>query len=148
MSNQEIASAMRSHHDLMVQQLQDLVQKIETAGPEWKSARDEVAVYLADEVLPHATAEESTVYRIGSTLEILSKLIESMLFDHTVIQSLTESLRGAHAQTQALTVAVQAAKLFEVHAEKENRFIIAVLEPRKDVDLGEVLGDMRQLLAH
>ena len=147
MSNQEIAQAMRGHHAIMAQQLQDLAGKIESADPAWESARDEVAAYLTGEVLPHAAAEESTIYRVGTRLESLSKLIESMLFEHTVIQNLTESLRESRTRDQALTFAVQAAKLFDVHAEKENRFIIATLEPREDISLREVLGDMHRLLA-
>ncbi len=148
MSNQEVAQAMRGHHAVMVQQLQDLAHNLETAETAWELARDQVAAYLVDEVLPHAGAEESTIYRVGRELESLSKLIESMLFEHTVIRSLTDSLRGSRVHRQALTLATSAAKLFEVHAEKENRFIIATLEPREDVDLGAVLGDMHQLLAH
>ncbi len=148
MSNQEIAQAMRGHHAIMAQQLQDLAQKLETPESAWQSAREAVAAYLTNEVLPHAAAEESTVYRVGTNLANLTKLIESMLYEHTVIQSLTERLQGSPTQSQALTLAAQAAKLFEVHAEKENRFIIAVLEPREDVDLEAVLGDMHQLLAY
>ena len=148
MSNQEIAQAMRDHHAIMVRQLEDLARKIGTDELAWESARDETVTYLVAEVLPHAAAEESTVYQDGAKLENLSKLIESMQFEHTVIRALTDELRESHTQIQALTVAVQAAKLFEVHAEKENRYIIATLELRNDVDLRVILGDMRKLLIH
>jgi hypothetical protein len=48
---------------------------------------------------------------------------------------------------EALVLGTEAARLFDVHAEKENRFIIAVLEPRNDIDLASVLGDMHHLLS-
>ncbi len=147
MSNQEVAQAMYGHHAIMVNQLQDLTHKVETAEIGWESARDQVVAYLVEEVLPHAVAEESTIYRVGTEFESLKKLIESMLFEHTVIRRLTDSLRASVLRSQALSLAASAAKLFEVHAEKENRFIIATLEPREDVNLGAVLGDMHQLLA-
>lgn len=148
MSNQDIAMAMRDHHAFMAQQLQNRVQSIETASTTWESARDAVVAYLVDEVLPHAAAEESTVYRVGAKLESLRQLIESMLFEHVVIQGLTEDLRESSQQSRAITLGAQVAKLFEVHAEKENRFIIAVLEPMAEINLEEVLGDMHELLAH
>lgn len=148
MSNQEVAQAMRRHHAIMVQHLEDLVGYLEKADTAWQTTRDRVAGYLVSNVLPHAAAEESTIYRVGTALESLTKLIESMLFEHAVIRDLAKSLEGSRTQGQALTLAASAAKLFEVHAEKENRFIIATLEPRADVDLEAVLGDMHQLLGH
>ncbi len=148
MTNQETARAMKSHHAQMAKELNDLVLAISTSEASWESARNAVASYLREQVLPHAAAEESTVYRVGAKEESLKALIDSMLFEHTIIKGVAERIASSNGRDESLVLAAEAAKLFEVHAEKENRFIIDFLEPRNDVDLGAVLGDMHQLLAH
>jgi hemerythrin-like domain-containing protein len=147
MSNQEIAEAMRNHHALMAQQLHTLAGHVVTQKEEWGTARNEVGMYLTDDILPHAAAEELTIYRVAAQVDSMKGLIDSMLFEHGVIREIREKLMAASMWEEAVTFSTEAAKLFEIHAEKENRFIIAVLEPRSDVDLASVLGDMHHLLS-
>ena len=147
MSNLETAHAMYDHHASMTRQLNALVGKLDPFSPTWVLARDEVSEYVCQELIPHAEAEETTVYHVAASLESLSKLIESMRYEHTEIQRLTRSLQVARTPDEGLMLAGQIAILFEVHAEKENRFVIDVLALQPDVDLPAVLGDMHQMLA-
>ncbi len=147
MSNQAVAQKMREHHALMARQLHILADNVLTQKEQWETARNEVGAYLTDDILPHAAAEEATIYRVGSETESLKGLIESMLFEHGIIRETRDRLLAAPKWEEALVLGTEAARLFDVHAEKENRFIIAVLEPRNDIDLASVLGDMHHLLS-
>ena len=147
MSNKEIAEAMRNHHALMARHLHMLADNVMSQKDRWDTARNEVSAYLADDILPHAAAEETTIYQVANEFESMKGLIDSMLFEHGIIRETREKLMAATEWEEALSFSTEAAKLFEVHAEKENRFIIAVLEPRAGVDLAAALGDMHHLLA-
>ncbi len=147
MTNQEVGQAMRQHHALMARQLHALVDNVVTQKEQWETARNEVSAYLADDILPHAAAEEATVYQVAAQVESMKGLVDSMLFEHGIIRETREKLLTAPKWEQALTLSAEAARLFAVHAEKENRFIIAVLERRSDVNLASVLGDMHHLLS-
>jgi hemerythrin-like domain-containing protein len=147
MSNQEVAQRMREHHALMARQLHILADNVVTQKDRWEIDRNEVGAYLTDDILPHAAAEEATIYRVGTQMESLKGLIDSMLFEHGVIRETRDRLLAAPKWEEALVLSTEAARLFDIHAEKENRFIIAVLEPRNDVDLASVLGDMHHLLS-
>ena len=146
MSSQETATAMRAHHAAMAEEFQARTQALAAAQADWTSARDRVVEYLIDDVLPHAQAEESTIYRTALTEVTLSTLVQSMIWEHIVIGELAQALKDSHKRDDALMIAGQAAKLFWVHAEKENRYIIAALEPRADIDLDSILSAMRESL--
>ncbi len=147
MSNQETADAMVSHHHEMAQTLQERVQELGSNTNTWSSARDHIVDYLLEDVLPHAKAEESTIYEVALQYEPLVALVQSMIWEHTVICDLAHALKEATHRDGALMAAAQAERLFEVHAEKENRFIIADLTPRPGVNLDAILGAMCTALA-
>ncbi len=146
MANRETASAMRSHHATMAEEFRTRMLALVAPQNDWVHARDHVVEYLTTEVLPHAQAEEATIYAVARTEASLSTLVQSMIWEHRVIGELTETLKVSETRDDALIVSAQAAKLFGVHAEKENRFIIAPLEPRADIDLDSVLSAMRTAL--
>ena len=146
MSNPETAGAMRAHHAEMAAELNARTSAL-ASDTDWTAARKNVVSYLLDDVLPHAQAEESTIYKIAMQYDSLSSLVQSMIWEHTIIRDLSHALANSANRDEALVIAGQAAQLFWVHAEKENRFIIAMLESRADVDLDGLLGAMRDSLA-
>ena len=147
MPNDVVASAMRAHHASMSREVNRLTEAVWSAPADWGSARDQLVHYLTTEVLPHARAEEVTVYTAGRQFKTLVGLVWSMVYEHEVIGTLTDQLAQATEWRGAADLASKLAQLFLVHAEKEDRFIIAELEPSGDVDLGAVLGDMHKALA-
>ena len=148
MSNGEVAEAMMNHHAQMIGELKQVVSAVTSNLVAWDEGRDKVVDYLRAEILPHAATEESTVYRMGAQYERLTALIDSMVFEHAIIRSVMEALQLSSTREECIVLAAQASKLFSVHAEKENRFIIADLASRAEVDLRTMLGNMRHSLAH
>lgn len=146
MSNQDIADVMMDHHAQMIGELKELANGITKNPASWDDARDAMVAYLHSDILPHAVAEESTIYQTAVQFERLEALIASMLFEHTVIHDLIAALKAVTTQESACTAAAQIVTMFSVHAEKENRFIITGLAGLSEVDLAAVLGEMRQYL--
>lgn len=147
MANDVMANTMRAHHASMSREVNRLADALWNAPGDWQSARDQLVHHLTTEVIPHARAEEETVYAAGRQCKTLVGLVRSMVYEHEVIGSLRDRLAQATEWRGAADVASKVAQLFLVHAEKEDRFVIAALEPSSDVDLGAVLGDMHKALA-
>ncbi|NMP23977.1 hemerythrin domain-containing protein [Sulfobacillus harzensis] len=107
MSNRETALAMIAHHAEMAEELNDRAQAM---GPEgdWIPRRDHIVRYLLDNVLPHAQAEESTIYEAAVQQVVLSALVQSMLWEHTVIRDMAHELSKCADRSEARMLAAQA----------------------------------------
>lgn len=138
---------MRAHHAAMVAQVRARVQALaEAAVPAWPAARDALAAHVRGEVLPHAQAEESTVYRTAREHRQLGGLIDAMVLEHAAIARLLEALARAASAGEALAIAGGIEHVFATHAGIENEVILAVLEADAQVDLAQILGSMHAAL--
>ena len=78
MTNTEAFEAMLTHHRTLVEHVGIRVAALTravVAGLPYEAAAAELVAYLADEVLPHALAEEQTIYRVAG---ILAQLLVQM----------------------------------------------------------------------
>jgi len=98
-----------------------------SSGPV-RPARNLLRAFLADEVLPHARAEERTLYRAARRDPGASLLVQALISEHRDLASRAATL-GEPAQPAA--IAAQAAAisaLFASHAAKEDSLLLPALE--------------------
>jgi len=109
-----------------------------SSGPV-RPARNLLRAFLADEVLPHARAEERTLYRAARRDPGASLLVQALISEHRDLASRAATL-GEPAQPAA--IAAQAAAisaLFASHAAEEDSLLLPALE-RSGADLAALLA--------
>ena len=100
--------------------------------------------YLADEILPHAEAEERTLYRAAATGDRGSQLVRTLTAEHGELAGLVGRLRSPADGTTAATVAEWIATLFAGHVAKENDLLLPALTD-SGADLAALLADMHHM---
>ncbi|MDT0393984.1 MULTISPECIES: DUF2249 domain-containing protein [Streptomyces] len=144
------AEAVQAHHTQLAGELAGRVTMLVTAAEKDPATADGIrsglVAFCDRDLLPHATAEESTLYPVARELPGARLLIDGMLAEHRRIGALVDALRaaGPAARTAADARALQV--LFEEHVEKENGLILPLLAGAPDVSLAGLLGGMHELL--
>ncbi len=108
--------------------------------------RDDLLRWCRTELLPHAAAEENTVYRAAGDLIEARLLVEALLEEHQVILGLVDDVA---ATTDAVSAAIAAGMLravFDTHLAKENDQILPLLSATSQVSLAGLLGGMHDLI--
>jgi hypothetical protein len=147
--NAAAAQAIARHHAEMIQQLSALTEQLTHVvwhGDAWRDVRGEIQAYADRELLPHAAAEESTLYARGRDDATLTPLIESLLAEHQALWRWRNRLAEALDAAEALLAAGGLRALFTEHAGKEEGWLLPGLVHR-GVDLAIVLSAMRRALA-
>ena len=143
----EALEAMRSHHRALEDGLRTRVEALDRAaaggGPHERAAAALVA-YLADEVLPHAEAEEHTLYRAAGTDGGLAGTVREMTAEHRALATAAGRLAGAAGAASAAEQAGQIAVLFTAHVAKENEILLPALLAEPAADLTALLGEMHR----
>jgi iron-sulfur cluster repair protein YtfE (RIC family) len=109
-------------------------------------ARDELLDYLKAELVPHARAEEETLYRAAAAQPEGRLLIEGMLAEHRAITSLVEELDTATAPVRAAAIAGALAAVFATHLTKENDLVVPLIGDAGQTSLADLLAGMHALL--
>ncbi|MGH3302295.1 MAG: hemerythrin domain-containing protein [Streptosporangiaceae bacterium] len=84
----EAYEAMRAHHRVLGEQLSDRVSAVAAAAAAGRPHEVAVAgliAYLAGEILPHAAAEEATIYPAAAALDGLAGKVSEMTAEHKVL---------------------------------------------------------------
>ena len=146
--NHATAQKIRQHHAAMVKNLAAQVARLaDTVGQDnWQAARDALAAHVRKEILPHAKAEEATIYAEARARSSLSALIDAMTLEHRHIAALTEEIANAPSALAALQAGAGLASLFAAHAQGENDVILPPLEEDPNVQLDRILHDMHHEL--
>jgi iron-sulfur cluster repair protein YtfE (RIC family) len=147
-ANEEAASAIRAHHQELQDDLRTRVAALRDAvrsGADHVAARDAVIEYLDRDLLPHASAEETALYPAGDA-GITAMLVRAMRNEHRDIVGRVGELRIAADPLDAATEASALLALFESHLSKENDLLLPVLVASPDVSLGDLLGEMHELV--
>lgn len=97
--------------------------------------------YLSGEVLPHAKAEERTLYRAASARGHRSELVSELTGEHHALAYLAGRLRADADGAAAATAAEWIATLFAGHVARENDLLLPALA-RSGADLAALLADM------
>ena len=161
-----VIQKIRRHHAAMVSHLERLTGAVAQAAnlAELGQALTSLVGYWHHEIMPHAAAEESTIYAAATPLEAGRVLIQALEHEHQDLRRRAEALEALHAQArtalltgtpaaapaggsnlfvQSTVEAAGAQAVFAVHADKENDYVLPTL-----VDAGrslpEILARMEQ----
>jgi uncharacterized protein (DUF2249 family)/hemerythrin-like domain-containing protein len=145
---QRVLSAIEAHHAEMAQRLSALANSMaKGAAPEAHSqlAKD-FSSYLRSDILPHAQAEETSVYLRAQKVG-LADVVETMLFEHRYLRAKIDEFETLSGSEQA-AVSLVISEVFSIHAQKENLFILPqVLSSVADEEVSEVLSEIQREFA-
>ena len=113
-----------------------------------EKARGRLVGFCTGELLPHAVAEEGSLYPAAARDERARLLVEAMVAEHRVLEALVEEVRTVESPVRAAGAASALQALFAVHLTKENDVILPLVAADPNVSLSEVLGGMHELLGH
>ena len=111
-----------------------------------EAAQHRLVDLCTGELLPHAAAEESTLYPAAASQERARLLVESMLAEHRVLESLVAEVRASENPVRAAAAANALRVLFDVHLAKENDLLLPLIAADPSVSLATILTGMHELL--
>lgn len=148
----ETAAAMTAHNAATLQALQAhveaLVTVVSTRGPRGvtQHAVDRLVDWCRDELVPHAVAEESTLYRPVAESEAGALLVEGMLEEHRTIYRLVDELEQAADPVRAVAKAGALEAIVSGHLAKENDELLPLLVHSPYVALDDALQGLEELV--
>ncbi|MEU1302684.1 DUF2249 domain-containing protein [Streptomyces shenzhenensis] len=146
------AEAVEAHHTQLAGELAGRVAMLIAAADADPTAADGVRAGLVDfcdrDLLPHAAAEEETLYPVAHDLPTARLLIDGMLAEHRRLTALVDALRTTGSAVRAATDSRALQVLFEEHLEKENTLVLPLLAGAPDISLAGLLAGMHDLLGH
>lgn len=154
MTKTQAYEAILQHHALLGERMEERVRAVRQAvdqvplgqdGHHYEPAVAELVAFLGDEILPHASAEEQTIYPTAAAQEGLTEVVDQMIGEHKRLVSLTEALASAASGFAAAGTSDEIAELFVTHVGKENDILLPPLVADSDVDLAGLLSQMHDL---
>ncbi|MFJ1540926.1 DUF2249 domain-containing protein [Micromonospora chalcea] len=150
-ADREAAQAVVRHHAQLAADLDRHVGNLLTAADQGDAAgalrhRDELLRWLRDELLPHAHAEEDSLYAAAGERAEGALLVRGMLDEHQAITGLVAELETGNRPIRLAGTARALAALFAVHLAKENDLVVPLLVDAADVSLAKLLEGMHDLL--
>jgi uncharacterized protein (DUF2249 family)/iron-sulfur cluster repair protein YtfE (RIC family) len=144
----EAAEKVEQHHAEMAGRLDLLTADVVRAARTDRAgaARQELLSWLREELVPHATAEEQTLYPAAAQLAEARLLVEAMLAEHVLIHRLVADLEAAADPVEAAAVARALETVFDSHLAKENDQLIPTLVASPAYSVAEMLTGMHELL--
>ena len=145
------AEAVEEHHAQMAGALALKVEALSVAArargqSDDDQVRADLVAWCRSELVPHALAEETTMYAAAGRTVEARLLVEAMLAEHQFIIGIVEELATATDMVGAAALARALRALFEVHLAKENEQILPLLVASPTVSVADLLGGMRELL--
>jgi uncharacterized protein (DUF2249 family) len=138
------------HHSELARALVRQVESLSAtaAARQWHAA-DKARVQLVEwcrtELVPHALAEEQTLYAEAAKRDDARLLVEAMLAEHQVIIGLVDNLATTTDDTRAAELARALSVLFGSHLAKENGQLLPILLAAPDVSVAQLLAGMHEL---
>jgi len=111
-----------------------------------RTARDRLLRWCREELLPHAEAEERSLYPVAHGLDSARLLIDGMLAEHSAITGLVHEIAASEDAVRAAAGARALQAVFDGHLGKENELVLPVLSSAPGVSLADLLGGMHELL--
>lgn len=141
---------MKRHHAQLVAELDERVEGVRRALPAGAAGEDggspgavgELVAFVRTEVLPHAMAEENTVYAAGGAMAELVSTMDEMRAEHRRLASFVTELESHTDPAAAAAAAEELARLFREHVRKENEIVLPALLADEKADLAGLLGAM------
>jgi hypothetical protein len=147
--NEQAVAKIKAHHAALRRELRERCDALLAAAAQGREAREaqtDLLSYLKEEIVPHAEAEEATIYRRGLSLPELVPLIHAMIAEHERLRALTASLETAQPPVSAAALGLAITEMFAVHADKETGRLLARLVGEGGVSVHQLLGDMHARL--
>jgi uncharacterized protein (DUF2249 family) len=136
----ELAGRLAAHSEALIRA---------AGGPdvaEFDRARAAAVSFCTGQLLPHAAAEEDTLYPAAATPPQTRLLVESMISEHRVLDRLVRDLSEADEPVRAAAAGHALRVLFDAHLAKENDLILPAVAADPAVSLADVLAGMHELL--
>jgi len=140
--------AMVAHHAALTDGVARRVAALRAVGEgndHHEAPMAELVAYLAKEVLPHAMAEERTLYQAAAAKADLAETVAGMVDEHRKLVALAERLATTDDASAAAAEAEAIGALFASHVAKENSLILPPLAADDAVDLAGLLVEMHRL---
>jgi hypothetical protein len=145
----EIVSAITSHHAELQASLSTRVDAVLTAarnGDPYDDVAADLGRLLANEIVPHARAEEDVLYA-AATDPTLRPLVAGMIFEHGTLLALAAELPSASTGVDAAGVARAIREVFVGHVRRENELLLPALADDPNTDLPALLPVMEHKFA-
>jgi iron-sulfur cluster repair protein YtfE (RIC family) len=145
------AEAVVRHHAQLSQTLQQYTGRLLAAAEQADradapAARADLLAWLHAELVPHALAEEATLYPAAARSPRAALLVDGMLDEHRTITGLVTELDNADSPVRAAAAARALAAVFATHLVKENTLVVPLLVDDDQVSLAGLLSGMHALL--
>lgn len=146
--DEQALSAMLEHHAELSASVDERVRALRAADPaSYDQPLAALVAYLAESVLAHAAAEESTLYRAAQSHPTTALLVESMVLEHRELEKRTRALASAASAPDAVAQAETVAALFTLHVRKENEVLLPAFAELPGTSLAEHLRAMHERLS-
>lgn len=147
----QAAEAVERHHAQMAGALAVKAESLSAAARAGRPAdadevRRDLVGWCRTELVPHALAEESTMYRAAGAMPEGRLLVEAMMVEHQRIIGLVDALETATDPVTSAALARALRELFEAHLAKENDQVLPLLVSSPAVSVADLLGGMHELL--
>lgn len=146
-------TAIKEHHAQLAGALGLAVERLVTAagrpggtGGDTAEAGAALVSWCRRELLPHAEAEERSLYPAAHRMESARSLVDAMRAEHELIGQLVDAVDRAGDPVRAAADARALEVLFTSHLRKENEQVLPLLAASPEVALGELLDGMHELL--
>lgn len=147
---QAVEAVMAHHAELAGSLARHIERLLNTAisGDEHavKKATHNLLAWCENELIPHALAEEASIYPKAHEDPSATLLVDAMIEEHREIVGLVEAVRMSSTPVLVATKAKALGVLFDSHLAKENEQILPLLAASRDVSLAEILDGMHELL--
>lgn len=140
--------AMLAHHRTLEDQVARRVatlQAVVVSNDPYEAAVAELVAYVAEEVLPHAMAEEHSIYQAAGGLPDLAGTVAEMIAEHRQLVASVEALATSQSPADAADLAGAIGTLFTAHVAKENDLLLPPLQADDTVSLSQLLVQMHRL---
>lgn len=148
-ADQRAAAAVVAHHtelsDTLARHVAGVLEAVER-NDQPQHHRDELVTWLHRELLPHAKAEETTLYAAAAAIPECALLVTGMRDEHHVIAELVEELSMATSPVQIAAAARALSAVLTSHLAKENDLIVPRLVEDEHVSLADLLAGMHELV--
>ncbi len=151
-ADSQAAEAIRSHHAQMAGALTVAVSAVLASvehgeSADTRRAAADLATWCERELLPHAAAEEQTLYAAARSRPESRLLVAAMSAEHTVLTGLVRELASTGSSSAAAAAAAGGLQaVFDSHLAKENDLLVPLLESLPDVSLADLLEQMHHSL--
>lgn len=144
----ESARQVEDHHARMAGRLDVLTGALVATvrGGDAEEARRQLLQWLREELVPHARAEEETLYPAAAQLPEARLLVEAMLEEHRLVHRLVGELDAATDPVVAAATARALETVFDSHLTKENEQLLPALVASPVHSVAEMLAGMHELL--